>query len=118
MSQDGKSSWIGKSGNVYEFYDYTLDTVFVKDIVGNYIFSKNIIDGGREKLYPIYIGEGVIKDRIEFRINEGKVLEKGCDYVSVRLLEKEENSKQIEEDLLAAYPTAYDPIGCNLKKGG
>jgi hypothetical protein len=113
MGKTGKSTWIGKSGIVYDFIDYKLDTIF-NDIQGNYIFSR------REEniLCPVYIGEGMIKERIAFRINEGKIQEKGCDCVSVRLLDKGDDSKQIEEDLLAAYPSSYEPNGCNIKQGG
>jgi hypothetical protein len=63
-------------------------------------------------------GEGVIRDRTEFRISEGKIQSKGCNCVSVRELNNGEDSKQIEEDLLAANTEAYEPEGCNIKKGG
>jgi len=114
----GKSKWIGVSGREYIFDDYTLDTVFAKDIIGNYIFCRTIFKNGKDEIYAIYIGEGIIKDRIEFRIKDGKVLEKECDHVSVRILGKGESGKWIEEDLLAVYFTAYEPIGCNIKTGG
>jgi hypothetical protein len=81
---------------------------------GNYIFSRR----NGNMLYPVYIGEGMIKDRIVFRINEGKIQEKGCTCVSVRLLNDGEDSKQIEEDLLAVNPLSYEPTGCNIKQGG
>ena len=113
-----KSKWIGKSGRVYVFDDYSLDTVFVENLTGNYIFSKWATDNGKTVLNPVYIGEGVIKDRIEFRVKEGKIQKKGCNCVSVKLLEKGEDSKKIEEDLLAEYLSAYEPVGCNIKAGG
>jgi len=34
------------------------------------------------------------------------------------MLENGEDSKQIEEDLLANYPDSYEPKGCNIKTGG
>jgi hypothetical protein len=118
MAQVSTSTWNGKSGKVYKFFDYTLDTLFRSDAKGNYIFSRR--EKGREGdiLYAIYIGEGVIRERTEFRINEGKIQSKGCNCVSVRELNNGEDSKQIEEDLLAANTEAYEPEGCNIKKGG
>jgi hypothetical protein len=65
-----------------------------------------------------FILEREYKDRIKFRINEGCILRKGCDCISVRLLDAGENSKQIEKDLLDKYPNSYTPIGCNKKEGG
>jgi hypothetical protein len=116
--ETGTSKWIGISGIVYEFTDYTLDTVFRENVIGNYAFSNKIPKEEGYTLNPIYIGEGVLKDRISFRLNEGKVQEKRCNCVSVRILKIGEDSKQIEEDLLAAYPAAYIPTGCNIKEGG
>jgi hypothetical protein len=112
------SKWKGESGVVYEFADYTLDTVFNDNKTGNYIFSRRCKEGDKEVLYPVYIGEGIIKERIPFRINEGRVQKKGCNCISVRFLNEKDDSKQIEEDLLAAYSSSYEPNGCNIKQGG
>lgn len=108
--------WKGKSGKVYSFDAYTLDTAFSEGVDGNYIFAKPI--SGSESIRAVYIGEGTLKERIAFRINEGRVQEKGCDRVCVMMNSSEESRKQIEEDLLANNITAYEPIGCNIKIGG
>lgn len=116
MSIVGESTWIGASGKKYTFTDHSLDTVFDENIKGNYIFAKpsNIPN----RLTAVYIGEGELKDRIEFRINEMEVLSKGCDRVCVMVNANERYRKEIESDLLASNTAAYAPTGCNIKKGG
>jgi hypothetical protein len=119
MSKTGKSTWFGKSGTGYGFTDYGLDTSFSDGVKGNYIFSRRTVgEDGKTFLVPLYIGEGVIWERTEYRIREGRVQEKGCNCVSVRVAEHGEDSKQIETDLLAFYVNAYEPAGCNIKEGG
>jgi hypothetical protein len=118
MGRIGNSTWAGKSGIIYDFVDYDLNISFEDDAKGNYIFSKEIMREGKLSLTPVYIGEGVIRERIEYRINEGRIQMKGCSCVSIRRLNKGEDSKQIEEDLLAAHPSSYEPTGCNIKQGG
>ncbi len=116
MGKCGTSNWVGKSGEKYTFDTYTLDTVFNGGIESNYIFAKPAKD--QNVIYPIYIGEGILKDRIEYRINEGRVQQKGCDRVCIMRNNSERSRKFIEGDLLAAFPSAYEPLGCNIKKGG
>ena len=115
MKDYGVSTWTGKSGKKYEFETYSLDTEFNPGIEGNYIFAK---PGGDEKIYAVYIGEGILKDRIEFRIDEEKVQPKGCDRVCVMVNPNAKSRKFIEEDLLASNINSYEPIGCNKKIGG
>jgi hypothetical protein len=115
----GISTWKGKSGIVYEFTDYEPETIFKEGVTGNYIFSKKTVKEEGYSLQPVYIGEGVLKDRIAYRLNEGEVQKKGCNCISVRVLNAGESSKQIEEDLLAACSCAYASNGgCNKKEGG
>ncbi|WP_125910908.1 hypothetical protein [Bacteroides timonensis] len=115
MINYGIYTWTGGSGKKYEFETYSLDAEFVPGIEGNYIFAKPIGDG---KIRAVYIGEGVLKDRIEFRINEGRVQPKGCDRVCVMVNPDAANRKFIEEDLLSSNTNAYAPLGCNIKVGG
>lgn len=115
MKDFGISTWTGKSGAKYEFETYSLDAKFNEKVEGNYIFAKPNADG---RIYAVYIGEGNLKDRIDFRIREGKVQEKGCDRVCVMVNANEKNRKFTEEDLLASNTNAYEPIGCNIKIGG
>ena len=71
-----------------------------------------------QHIAPIYIGEGVLKDRIAFRINGGRVQKKGCNCFCALANEDEASRKFIEDDLLAACPQSYEPIGCNIRIGG
>lgn len=112
----GTYTWTGASGQKYEMDAYTLDTKFKDGIEGNYIFAKPRGNGGY--IDAVYIGEGKLKDRIEFRINDGCVLRKGADRVCVRLESDEQTRKAIEDDLLEANTCAYTPTGCNIKIGG
>lgn len=116
MGQIGISTWTGESGKKYEFADYDLDTVFNENVEGNYIFAKLGVNPGR--ITAIYIGEGMLKDRIEFRLNEGRVQCKGCDRVCVMQNGNKISRKFIEDDLLASNPDAYEPKGCNIRIGG
>ena len=109
-------TWTGASGQEYEMDAYTLDTKFKDGIEGNYIFAKP--RGNGEHIDAVYIGEGKLKDRIEFRINDGCVLRKGADRVCVRVEGDEQIRKAIEDDLLEANTYAYVPTGCNIKIGG
>jgi hypothetical protein len=116
MSKIGESTWTGASGKKYGFVDYTLNTVFTDEIEGNYVFAKP--GAVQNRIKAVYIGEGVLKDRIEFRIHQKEILDKQCDRVCVMINRDESLRKEIETDLLAANPDAYAPIGCNIKPGG
>ena len=116
MGQIGTSTWTGESGKKYEFVDFDLDTVFNENVEGNYIFARPSINPMR--LTAIYIGEGILKNRIGFRLNEGRVQSKGCDRVCVMRNSDEDSRKQIEDDLLASNPDVYEPKGCNIRVGG
>ena len=115
----GNFQWKGASGAVYEMAAFGLDVNVKPDIEGNYVFGELYDDStGALKIRAIYIGEGILKDRIEFRIREGRVQKKGCNCVCMMINTDEKSRKQIEDDLLAANPNAYEPDGCNIKIGG
>lgn len=115
----GTFIWIGASGKAYEMNAWSLDVSITPGICGNYIFGEMYRnEDGRLKIKAIYIGEGNLKDRIDFRINEGRVQRKGCNCFCAMVNENEESRKAIEEDLLAANPDSYEPIGCNIRIGG
>lgn len=116
MGKIGTYTWTGVSGRKYVMDAYTLDTQFIEGIEGNYVFAKPGNNEGH--IDAVYIGEGKLKDRIEFRINDGCVLRKGADRVCVRVEGNEQIRKSIEDDLLEANTCAYAPIGCNVKIGG
>lgn len=115
----GETTWTGASGTIYKMKTFSLDTEVRPDIEGNYIFGERYKDPqGRIFVRPIYIGEGILKNRIEFRIQEGRVQQKGCNCFCAMINDNEASRKFIEDDLLAAYPQAYAPVGCNKKIGG
>lgn len=112
----GKFKWTGASGKVYRMEAFSLDTVVKPGISGNYVFGELNEDG--TKIRAIYIGEGNLQDRINFRIREGRVQEKGCNCFCAMINEDEDSRKEIEDDLLASNPNSNEPIGCNIKPGG
>lgn len=114
----GNFIWKGASGQTYKMDAYSLDTKVNDGICGNYIFGELYYENGMAKIRAIYIGEGVLKDRIEYRIDEGRVQKKGCNCFCAMINEDEKSRKAIESDLLAANPCAYVPNGCNIKTGG
>lgn len=116
----GSFTWIGASGRKYKMEAYSLDIDVNPDVCGNYIFGELYHDDtdNLDKIRAIYIGEGKLNDRICFRINEGRVQQKGCNCFCAMVNENEKSRKEIEDDLLAANPNAYEPEGCNIKIGG
>ncbi len=115
----GDFDWIGASGRKYQMKACSLDTLVKPNICGNYIFGEMYRDtDGLNKIRAIYIGEGILKERIEYRINEGRVQRKGCNCFCAMVNEDEKRRKEIEEDLLAANPNSYEPNGCNIRYGG
>lgn len=115
----GNFNWTGASGQIYNMDAYSLDTLVNPDICGNYIFGELYSnESGEQFIRPIYIGEGILRDRINYRINEGRVQRKGCNCFCAMINENEEGRKAIEDDLLAACPQSYEPTGCNIRTGG
>lgn len=115
----GTFTWTGASGRKYTMEAYSLDTRVNPDVYGNYIFGELYRDTDNfYKIKAIYIGEGNLNDRICFRINEGRIQRKGCNCFCAMVNEDEKSRKEIEDDLLAANPNAYEPEGCNIRTGG
>ena len=113
MSCIGEIDWPGGSGKTYRFKAFTVDTIF-SDVEGNYIFTRK-----ENNVYKaVYIGQGVLSERISYRIREGEVIKKGITYICAIAVKDEENRRQIESDLLLGNPEAYAPTGCNIKEGG
>lgn len=109
-----KKYWPGASGRKYEFEIFELDVKFSKDVVGNYIFTKRTPFGWD----ALYIGEGILQDRIHDDVHRPCAIEKGATHIHAHLNKCEQNRKDEEEDLLALHTEAYTPTGCNIKKGG
>jgi len=106
--------WIGISGKKYFYQIEMLPFSCHESFVGNYILAK-LMDG---KYYPVYIGEGVLDDRINDDDHFRCATAKGATLVFLHLNSLEENRKREERDLLAGNPESYAPIGCNQTRHG
>jgi hypothetical protein len=107
-------AWPGCSGKNYTFEVYPISTKVSPGYEGNYIFAKQ--DGN--KWLAVYIGEGVLKDRIEHHLSENNVTKCGATHFHLKLNRDAKARFNDETDLLAGNPEAYSPTGCNVKKGG
>jgi len=75
-----------------------------------------IVDG---QWVPIYFGEGDLSVRSTKSHHQITCINsKGATHVHMHLNAAETARKAEEKDLLAAYPQAYSPTGCNVKLGG
>jgi hypothetical protein len=115
MNTNQTWSWIGKSGTQYAYFVYPLPASFKENNDGNYIFCK-LAD---KHWIPIYIGEGDLGERVENTHHQASCIKsKGVTHVHAHLNPSESARKSEESDLLANYPIAYKPYGCNEKEGG
>jgi hypothetical protein len=67
---------------------------------------------------PVYFGEGDLKERLNAAKKDGCVIRKGATHIHEHLNANAASRKAEESDLLANFPVAYAPIGCNVKPGG
>lgn len=115
MAEHVICKWIGASGTQYTYYIWVLPASFSENQDGNYIYSKKSTQGN---WIPIYIGQGDLKDRTENHHQAGCISRKGATHIHVHLNPNEADRLAEESDLLANYTNAYQPSGCNVKKGG
>jgi hypothetical protein len=109
-------TWTGASGKQYQFYVWPRHPDVNADQMGNYIYTK-IND--KNEYVPIYIGEGDLSVRCTKNHHQIKCIDsKGATSVHLVLCAKEADRLAMERDLLAGYPQAYAPTGCNVKEGG
>lgn len=110
-----KHIWTGVSGKTYAYFIYPNLPNFKANQDGNYIFAKFVDNAWT----PIYIGEGCLSDRCSDQHHQADCVEsKGATHVHVHLNAVEDDRTAEEKDLLAAFPQAYVPTGCNVKIGG
>ena len=116
MADRQKAVWSGKSGSKYTYFVYPLPTNFNSGQTGNYIYTKTV----ENKYQPVYIGQGDLAERTDpSKHHQGACLkQKAVTHVHVHLHNNEDTRLAEEKDLLAAYPQAYTPNGCNEKEGG
>ncbi len=93
-----KCVWTGASGRKYSFSVYARHPRIIKGQMGGYIYA------------------------IGVRCTQSHQIEcidsKGATHVHLKLTADEYIRKSQERDLLAAYPQAYVPTGCNQQGEG
>jgi len=104
--------WIGKTGTEYIYYTYPVSTKFIEKHYGNYIYAKKA-DG---KWVPIFIGEGNLSKQRADRHAQADCLDgEETTHIHVHGETSKEKRQSEVRDLLAAYPEAFEPTGCNVK---
>ena len=112
-----KVTLTGKSGKKYVYSLFLLPANFA-DKDGNYIYTKQGVQKGKWR--PLYIGQGNLSERSDINNHHRSAClkRKGATHICARLNAHEEDRLAEEKDLLANYSQAYEPTGCNQKKGG
>lgn len=116
MSERQKVSWTGASGKQYSYWVYELPASLNSGQDGNYIYTR--IENNTWT--PIYVGEGDLSERtnIDGHHQSQCLRNKGATHVHAHLNSSERDRLAEEDDLLANYPQAYQPTGCNERPGG
>jgi hypothetical protein len=94
----------GKSGSVYEFDVYTLDTEFI-EMGGVYIYCKRVMDDISDGYGYVRIYCGKTKNlstRFENHHKEVEIMKYGANCICVKSVGTEEERTRIEKDILAA----------------
>ncbi len=116
MAEKQTCAWTGASGKSYTYYVHEFPPNFSEGQDGNYIFAKV---NQSNQWVPIYIGEGDLSSRCTDQHHQFKCIKsKGATHVHAHKNTRESDRHVEETDLLAAYPQAYAPTGCNIKEGG
>ena len=111
-----KINWHGRGGKLYEFTICPINVQFNDGYGGIYIFARFVSNLNRWE--AVYIGEGDLKKRTTEHIKIGCVTRKGATHIHYRVNNDERGRFDDETDLLSAHIEAYEPKGCNIKKGG
>ena len=116
MPSKGTAIWSGASGKQYTYWVYVPPTGLSAGQDGNYIYAKLV----NANWVPIYIGQGDLRDRanIDNHHQSQCLKSKGATHVHAHTNPLEAERLAEEQDLLAGYPDAYQPTGCNEKAGG
>jgi hypothetical protein len=115
MANENTCVWTGVSGKQYTYWWYTLPHSFKDGVFGNYIYAKIVSN----EWVPIYIGEGDLGTRVGPSHHQADCIKrKGATHIHAHTQPDEAVRKAEEAGLLANYPQAYAPTGCNVKTGG
>lgn len=115
MASNPEINWEGTSGSRYKYYIRELPVSFNPGQAGNYIYTRL---NQSNQWVPIYIGQGDLKERTENHHQAACIKSKGASHIHVHLNSHEADRLTEERDLLANYPTSYQPNGCNERSGG
>ena len=106
--------WPGASGDTYDFWVYPFDVDTPATFEGVYIFTKKV----GSMWHAVYIGQGKLGDRLAAHRREGCVFRKGATHVHLTTVASQDKRLRMERDLLAGNVEAYEPTGCNERRGG
>lgn len=107
--------WYGASGAVYRYHFTAISAVDAPNADGNYIFAYF----NNDQWAPLYIGQGSLLHRVGSTHHQWScIIAKGATHVHVRTNPDERARLDEEDDLLANFPGAYSPVGCNERTGG
>ena len=106
--------WKDKYGNSYSYSIFPLPVSLNPGQAGNYIFCKLV----NQTWVPIYIGQGDLKERTSNSHKKNCIVSKGATHVHCHLNNSEASRLLEESNLLATFPQAYAPTGCNERTGG
>lgn len=108
------SLWRGVSGTRYIFWAYKLPATLSAGQNGNYIFARMF----HGKWIPIFIGQGDVGRELDDHPRSDCIRSKGATHFHAHKNPDERSRLAELSDLLAAYPQAYEPNGCNARTGG
>lgn len=116
MSAEVQScDWPGASGKTYKYFVYPRHPSIKVGQDGNYIYAKIVND----EWVPVYIGQGDLSVRCTSNHHQAEAIDaKRATHVHMHKNAREADRLSEERDLLEAFPQAYAPTGCNVKKGG
>jgi len=107
--------WPGASGKTYRYFVYQRHPSINQGQDGNYVYAKLV----NNQWVPVYFGEGDLSSRATSDHHKTDCIDrKGATHVHLHLNARKEDRRAEERDLLANYPQAYAPTGCNVKEGG
>ncbi len=116
MASQGTCKWTGASGKIYSYEMCPIGTTF-NQVDGNYIYAKS---NAPNSWTPIYIGQGNLAERSDLnQHHQGPCIKsKGATRFHCHVNDSAKARLDEEDDLLKNCTDAYQPLGCNEKKGG
>ena len=115
MADEPNCTWIGASGQEYEYDIYRPPLSIEPGQNGNYIHARRY---GQGRWVPVYIGEGDLAQRASDKHPRAAcIAERGATHFHCHRNSDAEARRAEEQDLLVGHPDAYEPVGCNEQQG-